>query len=131
MPLQGIDRASVAQASGSGTGDTKVGSWWLNLVAKRSTIGLYQVVHTTSRSWLFRVHSADRLVQNLILKSDEGQADCLHLQGIDVPVCLVWIPKTLCMKGAHVSPPSAVGCVRVKGQILERGSYWNSLLENG
>ncbi|KAL8613602.1 hypothetical protein ACOMHN_022021 [Nucella lapillus] len=33
----------------------KVGSWWLNRVGKRSTICLYQVVHTPLRSCLFRV----------------------------------------------------------------------------
>ncbi|KAL8561581.1 hypothetical protein ACOMHN_024817 [Nucella lapillus] len=100
MPFQGIDRASVAQANGSGTEDTKVGSWWLNRVAKRSTIG----------------GSTCSIPDPEI---DEGQADCLHLQGIDVPVSMVRIPKTMCMKGAHVSLPSAVGCVRVKRQILQ------------
>ena len=38
-PDHGIERASAVQAAGSGTGESKVGSLWLNLVANRSTRG--------------------------------------------------------------------------------------------
>ena len=40
-PVHGNEKASTAHAPGSGTGDTYLGSLRENLVAKRSTRGLY------------------------------------------------------------------------------------------